>query len=102
MEGAAIPEVESLDLPDTVLGQSIAADSTDQTLLGWNVLIRGFWAKNWRLAQEERFRLYRSCKRQDTGEQWSGRAQMWFIALFELPWGLINEDEHGVDSKHNG
>ena len=85
-----------------MLGRLIAAAYTDQTLLGWNVLFRDFWAKNWRLAQEEQFRLYRSHERQDTSDWWSGRAQMWFIALFELPWGLINEDEHGVDSKHNG
>ena len=60
MGGTEIPDVESLDLPDTVLGRLIAAAYTDQTLLGWNVLFRGFWAKNWRLAQEEQFRLYRS------------------------------------------
>ena len=97
MGGTEIPEVESLGLPDTVLGRLIAAAYTDQTLLGWNVLFRGFWAKNWRLAQEEQFRLYRSRERQDTGDRWSGRAQMWFIALFESLWGLRNDDEHGVD-----
>ena len=97
VEGTAIPDVESLDLPGTVLGQLIAAAYTDQTLLGWNVLFRGFWAKNWRLAQEEQFRLYHSRERQDTDDCWSGRAQMWFIALFESLWGLRNEDEHGVD-----
>ena len=66
-------------------------------MLGWNVLFRGFLLKNWRLAQEEQFQLYHSRERQDTGDQWSGSAQMWFIELFESIWGLRNEGEHGAD-----
>ena len=96
-EGTETPDVVSLALPDSTLGRLIAQAYTDQALLDWNVLFRGFWATSWRLAQEEQFRLYRSQEWQDTGERWSGRPQQWFIELFESLWGFCNEDEHGVD-----
>ena len=99
LEGKEIPPVTSLDLPQDKLGRLIAQAYTDQTTLGWNVLFRGFWVKNWRLAQEEQFQLYHSREWQDTGDQWSGSAQMWFIELFESIWGLHNEDEHGAETQ---
>ena len=43
--------------------------------------------------------MHKQCNdRQDTGERWSGRAQMWFIAFFESLWALRNEDQHGCDA----
>ena len=68
LEGREIPPVTSLDLPQDKLGRLIAQAYTDPTMLGWNVLFRGFWVKNWRLAQEEQFQLYHSPERQDTSE----------------------------------
>ena len=94
-----IPTVESLNLPDTEVGRMTARAYKEQSDLGWNVLFRGFWAKSWRLAQEEQYRQKKCCERQDTGEQWSTRVQMWFIDLFEALWGLRNVDQHGCDAE---
>ena len=45
LEGKEIPPVTSLNLPQDKLSQLIAQAYTDQTMLGWNVLFRGFWVK---------------------------------------------------------
>ena len=97
IEETEIPPLESLNLPDTEVGRLTARAYTEQSALGWNVLFRGFWAKSWRLAQEAQYRLKKCSERQDTGEQWSVRVQLWFIELFEALWGLRNEDQHGCD-----
>ena len=97
VEGKNPPKLLSLNLPDTVQGRLIAKAYLDQTLLGWNVLFRGFWASSWREAQDYQFSRYHSREKQDTGDIWAGKAQTWFIGLFELLWGLRNENEHGVD-----
>ena len=97
VEGNETPSVLSLDLPDTVMGQRIARAYVDQTSLGWNALFRGFWATEWRHAQDYQFTLYTSRERQDTGERWSRKAQTWFIDLFELIWGMRNDQEHGAE-----
>jgi ribonuclease HI len=95
--GRECPTVVSLDLPETAVGELIAAAYTEQTALGWNVLFRGFWSSKWRLAQEAHFRVVGARERQDTGERWSGKLHNWFFDLFELLWGLRNEHEHGAD-----
>ena len=97
VEGKEPPMLASLKLPDTVPGRLVAKAYLDQTMLGWNVLFRGFWASSWRQAQEYQFSCYRSREKQDNGDIWAGKAQTWFIGLFELLWGLRNETEHGVD-----
>ena len=97
VEGRDIPLVDSLSLPDSPLGRLTAQAYLDQSVLGWNVLFHGFWVDSWRLAQKVQFRSYRSCNHQDTGEQWSGHAQLWFFDLFELIWGLRNIAKHGAD-----
>ena len=97
IEEKEIPTVESLNLPDTEVGRLTKRAYTEQSALGWNVLFRGFWATSWRLAQEEQYRSKQCHEKQDTGEQWSARVQMWFIELFESLWGLRNEDQHGCD-----
>ena len=99
VEGKATPSLSSLNLPDTTLGRLTAKAYLDQTLLGWNALFRGFWASSWRLAQEHQFTCYPIREKHDTGDRWAGLAQSWFISLFELLWGLRNENEHGVDSE---
>ena len=98
IEDRETPSVESLNLPETEVGRLTAQAFSEQSALGWNVLLRGFWSQSWRQAQEAQFRHNRFLERQDTGEQWSAKAQLWFIDLFESLWGLRNEDQHGVDS----
>ena len=39
----------------------------------------------------------RGRERQDTGEQWAAKAQIWYYNLFDFIWGLRNADEHGAD-----
>ena len=97
IEGKDPPAVDTLDFPESQLGDLIRKAYLEQTSLGWNVLFRGFWVTKWRDAQEEQFRMYRSRELQDTGEQWSAKAQTWFFEMFELLWGLRNADEHGAD-----
>jgi hypothetical protein len=91
------PSVDALEVPDNGLGTLVRQAYMEQTALGWNSLFRGFWAKSWRLAQEEQFCLYWSREMNDTGERWAGRAQMWFFDTFELVWHLRNNDKHGSD-----
>ena len=91
------PLASELDLPDNAVGDITRRAYTEQSSLGWNVLFRGFWTNSWRLAQEEQFRLNRSRDSQDTGEQWSARAQTWFFDTFRLIWKARNNDEHGAD-----
>ena len=99
IEGIDTPPVESLALPSTPLGQLVAQAYKEQTSLGWNVFFRGFWTKTWRVAQELEFQRLICRDRQDNGERWAGRAQLWFYDLFELIWGLRNADEHGSDAE---
>ena len=94
----AIPPVETLNLPETDVGRLTAQAYLEQSALGWNVLVRGFWSHSWRLAQEAQFKQLLTLERQDTGDRWSARLQLWFIDLFESLWGLRNEDQHGVDA----
>ena len=99
--GTEIPDVESLDLPDTVLGQLIAAAYKDQTLLGWNMLFWGFWAKNWRIAQEEQFRLYRSREHQDTSDRWSGEHRCGSLHCLNHCGDSTTKTNMKLTSKHN-
>ena len=98
IEGLETPQVDSLNLPDTAIGRLTAQAYHQQTAIGWNVLFRGFWSNSWRQAQEEQFRTNNIRERQDTGDRCAAKAQMWFIDLFELLWGLRNEDQHGNDA----
>jgi hypothetical protein len=97
VEGRTTPDVNTLDLPASPLGDLIRKAYKEQTSLGWNVLFRGFWTTTWRIAQEAQFSMYQSRELQDTGEQWSARAQRWFFETFDLLWGLCNADEHGAN-----
>ena len=97
IEGKEIPPVEDLALPDTAIGRMIAKAYSEQSSLGWNVLFRGFWTSTWRRAQELEFQKLICRDRQDYGDRWAGRAQLWFFELFEYVWGLRNADEHGTD-----
>ena len=99
LKGDEIPSVESLTFPDSDIGTMTKQAFIDQTSLGWNVLFRGFCANSWRLAQEIQFRSNRSQERQDTGERWAGKVQLWFINFFESMWGLRNEGQHGLDAE---
>jgi hypothetical protein len=98
IEGQAIPDVEALNLPDSTLGKLVHKAYVEQTSLGWNLLFRGFWSISWRTAQEYEFShstLQR--ERSDNGESWASRAQVWMFDLFDLAWGLRNDDEHGAN-----
>ena len=95
--GSSIPTLESLNLPDSCIGRLVAAAYSEQTSLGWNAFFRGFWTTKWRLAQEAHLNIITDRGPYDTGESWSGKAQNWFFDLFELLWGLRNEQEHGAD-----
>jgi hypothetical protein len=33
----------------------------------------------------------------DNGARWASRVQMWMFDLFDLAWGLRNDNEHGAD-----
>ena len=99
IEGNPAPPIESLSLPDSVFGRLVAQAYTEQSSLGWNVLLRGFWTKTWRAAQDMEFQRITCRERQDNGERWAGRAQLWFYDLFEYIWGLRNADEHGSDAE---
>ena len=81
------------------IGSLTAQAYTEQCELGWNVLFRGFWSSKWRLAQEEQFKANSIRERQDTGERWAGKVQLWFIKLFESLWGVRNEGQHGLDDE---
>jgi len=98
VEGHDIPDVESLNLPDSEVGKLAAAAYNDQTILGWHALFRGFRASSWRTAQEEVFRNYPRYKldKQDTGEAWSGRTITWFFDLFETLWKQRCDIQHGT------
>jgi ribonuclease HI len=92
------PNVETLNLPDSPLGQLVHKAYVEQTSLGWNLLFRGFWTTSWRTAQEYEFsNSIHNRGFTDNGENWAGRAQTWMFDLFELAWGLRNADEHGED-----
>jgi hypothetical protein len=98
IEGRAIPDVETLHLPDSDLGKLVHKAYDEQTSLGWNLLFRGFWTISWRKAQEYEFSnspFHRG--HTDNGESWASRAQAWMFDLFDLAWGLRNADEHGAD-----
>ena len=97
IEDREIPSVESLGLPDDEIGRLTRQAYLEQTDLGWNVLFRGFWTKSWRHAQEAQFQKYRSRERQDSGDQWAGKAQLWIFSIFELIWGIRNATEHGAE-----
>ena len=55
VEGKGPPSVDSLCLPENLLGSLITKASLEQSSLGWNVVFRGFFSQSWRLAQEEQF-----------------------------------------------
>ena len=97
IEDREIPSVESLGLPDDEIGRLTRQAYLEQTDLGWNVLFRGFWTKSWRHAQEAQFQKYRTRERQDSGDQWAGKAQLWIFSIFELIWGIRNATEHGAE-----
>jgi hypothetical protein len=98
IEGNPPPNVETLNLPDSPLGQLVHKAYVEQTSLGWNLLFRGFWTTSWRTAQEYEFsNSIHNRGFTDNGENWAGRAQTWMFDLFELAWGLRNADEHGED-----
>jgi len=97
VRGERIPAVQSLDLPDNLVGQLTAQAYTEQGEIGWNVLFRGFWAASWRSAQEAEFDSKRFREKQDRSDLWMGRAISWFFDLFEALWKLRNAVEHGTD-----
>ena len=99
IEGNDPPSLESLNLPDTLAGRLTEQAFIEQSALGWNVLLRGFWSSCWRLAQEAQFRENSIREKQDTGEIWVTNAQRWFINFFESLWGLRNEGQHGIDAE---
>ena len=68
VEGNDPPSVDSLCLPENLLGSLITKAYLEQSSLGWNVVFRGLFSQSWRLAQEEQFRLYRSSDPQDSGQ----------------------------------
>jgi hypothetical protein len=98
IEGSPPPDVDTLQLPTSRLGELVRQAYAEQTSLGWNLLFRGFWSLSWRKAQEYEYSsmtIQRSVS--DNGENWAGRAQAWMFELFDLVWGLRNADEHGAD-----
>jgi hypothetical protein len=95
--GLEIPTVESLRLPDSLVGQLVAQAYSEQTQLGWNVLFRGFLTDTWRFAQDAHLKTIFDRGPYDTGESWSGKAHCWIFDLFEILWELRNADEHGTD-----
>jgi hypothetical protein len=98
IQGHEIPDVAVLNLPDSTLGRLVQQAYVEQTSLGWNLLVRGFWSISWRNAQEYEFSnspFHRG--HTDNGASWASRAQTWMFDLFDLAWGLRNADEHGVD-----
>jgi hypothetical protein len=97
IEGLEAPPVEFLNLPDDRIGRLVGKAYSDQSVLGWNVLFRGFWATSWRVAQEAVFLSCPSRDLTDTGVQWACKAQRWFTDLFKKVWKLRNEDEHGAE-----
>ena len=100
IEGRAIPDVASVHLPDSLMGELVHTAYVEQTSLGWNLLFRGFWSISWRKAQEYEFSqspFHRGYQDNDNGECWSGRAQAWMFNLFDLAWGMRNATEHGAD-----
>lgn len=96
-DGAEPPPAESLDLPNTLTGRITAQAYDEQSILGWNNFFRGFWTESWRLAQEAHLTADPGRTLNDTSARWSGKAQLWFITLFETVWGLRCADEHGAD-----
>jgi hypothetical protein len=96
-DGIETPPVESLDLPNTLTGRLTAQAYDEQSSLGWNTFFRGFWTESWRLAQEAHLTADPGRIPNDTSARWSGKAQLWFITLFETVWGLRCADEHGAD-----
>ena len=99
IEGREIPSVENLALPDNALGRTVAQAYSELSRLGWNVLFRGFWTSTWRRAQDIEFNKLICRDKQDYGDRWAGRAQLWFFELFDYIWGLRNADEHGSDAE---
>jgi hypothetical protein len=99
IKGIAIPSIESLNLPNSRLGNLTKEAYLEQTTLGWHTFFRGFWTNKWRHAQEEQFRINESRERQDTGERWAGKAQSWFFSMFNTIWLLRNETQHGADEE---
>jgi hypothetical protein len=84
-----------LHLLDTPLGQLVHKAYAEQTALGWNLLLRGFWTNAWRTAQEYEFSHSPFQRRlTDNDASWAGRAQLW---MFDVAWGLRNDNEHGID-----
>jgi hypothetical protein len=98
IDGNPAPEIGTLHLPKTPLGQLVHKAYVEQTSLGWNLLFRGFWTISWRTAQEyECSHCPFTLDFQENGASWAGRAQMWMFDLFEVAWGLRNATEHGAD-----
>ena len=87
------------NLPDSETGRLSQLAYEEQSELGWNLFFRGFWSASWRLAQESNLRADPGRKITDTSVKWSGKAQLWFISLFESVWVLRCADEHGADPK---
>jgi hypothetical protein len=87
IEGNPTPDVETLNLPDSLLGQLVHKAYVEQTSLGWNLLFRGFWTISWRTAQDYEFSNNITNRGfTDNGASWAGRAQTWMFDLFELVW----------------
>ena len=95
IEGCEIPSVELLNLPDSPFGRMVANAYCNQGEIGWNLLFRGFWASAWRCAHEYSLNCSPAREKFDSGERWAGKAQTWFIDLFDVLWSLRNANEHG-------
>jgi hypothetical protein len=95
--GDDIPDLESLKVSDDAVGDHIREAYSEQISLGWNVFIRGFWTKSWRLAQEEYWARTGKPDPFATGESWSGKVQGWFFDFVSYVWDLRNAAEHGED-----
>jgi hypothetical protein len=95
IDGNPAPAVGTSHLPDSPLEHLVRRTYVEQTSMGWNLLFRGFWTISWRTAQEYEF-SHGTLQRRftDNGASWAGRAQMW---MFDLAWGLRNDNEHGAD-----
>jgi hypothetical protein len=101
IEGQTIPHVDTLLLPDNMMGRLIKQAYCEHGSLGWNVLFRGFWTKSWRQAQEEEFESMRGREIHDTGERWAAKTQLRYYDLFDLIWGLLTRTNTELTLTHN-
>jgi hypothetical protein len=70
------------------MGQLVRKAYVEQTSLGRNLLVRGFWSISWRKAQDYEFSQSPFHRGQtDNGESRACLAQVWMFDLFDLAWG---------------